>query len=84
VLVEGDGDIGMSSASTSSAEADVRCDKVRSNSSGERKRRSGSAMGITGAEGPLIFSERSGEPGSSGCGGVLAGEDEAFIREKVR
>ena len=82
--MEGDGDAGRSSASMSSAEPDVRCDKVRSNSSGERKRRTGSTVVIIEAEGPLIFSERSGEPGSSGCGGVLAGEDEAFIREKVR
>ena len=36
------------------------------------------------AEGPLIFSERFGESGSSTCGGVLAGEDNAFICEKAR
>ena len=81
--MEGDGDFGTSSASTSSAEPDVRCDKLDSSSSGERKRRSGSTAVIIEAEGPLIFSERSGEPGNSGCGGVLAGEDKAFMSEKL-
>jgi len=38
---------------------------------------------IREAEGPLIFSERFGESGSSTCGGVLAGEDKAFVWEKA-
>ena len=81
--MEGVGDVGMSSASTSSAEPDVRFDKVPSGSPGERKRGSGSTEVIIEADGPLIFRERSGESGSSACGGVLAGEDKAFIWEKA-
>lgn len=84
MLIEGDGDIGMSSASTSSAEPDVRCDRTGSGSSGERWRRRGSTVAIIEAEGPLIFSEISGEFGSPTCGGVLAGDDRAFIWEKAR
>ena len=73
----------MRSASTPSAEADVRCDKGRSGAPGERRRR-GSTTANAEVEGPLIFSERSGDFGSSAWGGVLAGEDKAFIWEKAR
>lgn len=72
----------MSAASTSSAEPEVRCDKARSGSGGEPKRRRGST--VVSTEGPLIFSARSGELGSSCCGGVLEGEERAFVWEKVR
>jgi hypothetical protein len=75
--------MGMSAASTSSTEPDVRCDKARSSSRGEPRRRSGSEVVSTEAEGPLIFSARSGESGSSCCGGVLAGEERAFVWEKA-
>jgi len=42
-------------------------------------RRMGSTVAAIEVEGPLIFSAKSGESGSSTCGGVLAGEDKAFI-----
>jgi len=81
--MEGVGEVCMSSASTSSAEPDVRCDKTRSGScgecNGERMRRRGSTVAAIEAEGPLIFSAKSGDSGSPTCGGVLAGEDKAFI-----
>lgn len=81
--MEGDGDDGKRSASTSSAEAEVRCDKARSSAS-EGVRRRGSAVAIAEAEGPLIFSARSGESGSPICGGVLAGDDMASISAQPR
>ena len=77
--MEGVGDLGMRSASTSSAEADVRCDKERSNI---ERVANGWAVVIAEAEGPLIFSARPGDSGSSTCGGVLAGDERAFIWEK--
>jgi len=82
--MEGGGDPGMSSASTSSAEPDVRCDRSCSDSSGDRERRMSPVVVIIETEGPLIFAERSGESGSSACGGVLAGEDKALTWEKAR
>lgn len=77
-LMEGVGDVRMRSASTSSAEADVRCDTEGWSASEERRRR-GSIVVTAEAEGPLTFSARSGESGSSAWGGVLAGDDRAFI-----
>jgi hypothetical protein len=83
-MEEGVGDAGTRSASTSSAELDDRWDRTCSSSPGECKRRRGSTSATIEAEGPLIFWEKSGESGSSTCGGVLAGEDRAFISEKAR
>ena len=82
-MIEGVGEAGMRSASTSPTEVDVRCDKERSSASEERRWR-GSTAAVADAEGPLIFSARPGESGSSTCGGVLAGDDWAFIWEKPR
>ena len=83
--MEGVGDVGMRSASTSSAETDVRCDMGRSSASAERRRRGSTAVEVVAeAERPLIFSARSGESGSPTWGGVLAGDDRAFICENAR
>lgn len=77
---EGVGDVSMASASTPPTEADVRYVEGRSGPPGARRGRGSTAE----VEGPLIFSERSGDLGSSAWGGVLAGEDKAFIWEKTR
>lgn len=81
--MEGVGDVGTRSASTSAAEPDERCDKERSGTIGERRRK-GSNAAAAEVEGPLIFSARSGESGSSTCGGVHAGDESAFISENAR